>query len=356
MSKRVFVGISGGVDSSVSAHLLKQAGFQVEGVFMKNWENDEDDATCPIATDLTDAEIICEQLDIPLRVINFSDDYWQAVFSHFLSEYQKGRTPNPDILCNREIKFKAFLNYAKSQGANFIATGHYARLDKKDSSIRLLKGLDPNKDQSYFLYALSQSQLQDVLFPVGDLEKTMVRDLAKKIGLKTHDKKDSTGICFIGEKKFKQFLSNYLPAKRGNIETVAGDIVGTHDGLMFYTIGQRQGLQIGGIKGKAELPWYVADKDIKRNVLIVVQGEHPLLYRQTLFAKEVNWIAGAAPTTENLTAKTRYRQADQTCTLKKQDEGTYQVIFAQPQRAVTPGQSIVFYDGECCLGGGIIEV
>ena len=352
----MFVGISGGVDSSVSAHLLKEAGYQVEGIFMKNWESDENDTTCPIADDLLDAEIICEQLDIPLRVINFADNYWQTVFSHFLTEYQKGRTPNPDILCNREIKFKAFLDYAKAQGADCIATGHYARLDKTNNDVRLLKGLDTTKDQSYFLYALSQMQLKDALFPVGDLEKQTVRHLAKTLNLKTHDKKDSTGICFIGEKKFKQFLSQYLPATPGHIETNKGEIIGTHDGLMFYTIGQRQGLQIGGIKGRAELPWYVAAKDMQRNVLIVVQGEHPLLYRQSLLATDIHWVAGTPPETMNLTAKTRYRQTDQACTLKKQDETTYQVLFAQPQRAVTPGQSIVFYDGECCLGGGIIEV
>lgn len=354
MSKRVFVGISGGVDSSVSAFLLKEAGFTVEGVFMKNWESDEADTHCPIETDLQDATIICEQLNIPLRVINFADNYWQFVFAHFLSEYQAGRTPNPDILCNREIKFKAFLEYAKTQGADCIATGHYARIEKKIDSVKLLKGIDVTKDQSYFLHALSQSQLKDALFPVGELEKKKVREIAKSLLLKTHDKKDSTGICFIGERKFKQFLSQYLPATPGIIETESGEAIGKHDGLMYYTIGQRQGLQIGGIKGKSEEPWYVAHKDLTRNVLIVIQGEHPLLYRQTLMAKEVNWITAPNTFPCTLSAKTRYRQTDQACTVNKVSDDAYEVTFAEPQRAITPGQSVVFYEHDCCLGGGII--
>lgn len=349
------MGISGGVDSSVSAFLLQEAGYDVQGVFMKNWESEENDQHCPIETDLQDATTICDQLAIPLRVINFADRYWETVFTHFLQEYQAGRTPNPDILCNREIKFNAFLSYAKQHDADFIATGHYARIARTTHHVALLKGADPTKDQSYFLHALSQTQLRDALFPVGDLTKKMVRELAKKIGLKTHDKKDSTGICFIGERKFKQFLSDYLPAKPGAIETEDGDIIGRHDGLMFYTIGQRQGLQLGGMKGKSELPWYVAYKDIPRNSLVVVQGEHPLLYKTRLLAKEVHWINPIDHFPLHITAKTRYRQSDQTCQVQKKDDDTYEVTFDTPQRAITPGQSVVFYDQDYCLGGGIIH-
>jgi len=344
--------MSGGVDSSVAAYLLKEAGHHVEGVFMKNWEGDDTDDYCPAADDMADAQAVCDKLGIPLRLVNFASEYWENVFAYFLSEYRAGRTPNPDILCNREIKFKAFLEYAKQQGADFIATGHYVR---KDDQHRLLKGSDPDKDQSYFLYALQKKQLENSLFPVGELKKTEVRSIAEKIGLANHAKKDSTGICFIGERKFKSFLNEYLPAKSGNIETIEGEIIGRHDGLMFYTIGQRQGLQIGGIKNKSELPWYVADKDLSRNTLIVVQGEHPALFKSSLICSQLTFTHEPPALPAKLTAKTRYRQPDQTCRLEAIENGQFMVTFKQPQRAVTPGQSCVFYQDDICLGGGIIE-
>ena len=362
--KHIFVGMSGGVDSSVAAYLLKQAGHQIEAVFMKNWETDDTDAYCSSAIDLADAETVCDQLNIKLHVINFSDRYWEKVFAHFLDEYRAGRTPNPDILCNKEIKFKAFLDYAKQHEAHYIATGHYARLQYDHTGIRLLKGRDFEKDQSYFLYALDQSQLTHSLFPVGELLKKEVRAIAKSLGLKNHAKKDSTGICFIGERPFKKFLNDYLPGEPGPIETIDGEVIGQHDGLMFYTIGQRQGLHIGGLKGKAEQPWYVANKDIKRNVLIVVQdNQHPALFKQSLIVSAIHWINQPPSLPLNTHAKIRYRQPDQACiieAIQPSDEvhtqhAAYRVTFKQPQRAITPGQSIVFYQDEICLGGGMIR-
>lgn len=350
--KNIIIGMSGGVDSSVAAWLLKEAGHHVSGVFMKNWEADDTDDFCPAAKDLADAQAVCDKLGIELRTVNFANEYWENVFAYFLDEYRAGRTPNPDILCNREIKFKAFLNFAKQSGADAIATGHYVR---KDANNRLLKGTDPNKDQSYFLYALQESQLKDSLFPIGERCKSEVRSIAAKIGLANSAKKDSTGICFIGERKFKTFLNSYLPAAPGNIVTLDGECVGRHDGLMFYTIGQRQGLQIGGRKGKPELPWYVAGKDVKNNLLIVVQGEHPALYKTTLCCSQLTWTHAAPSLPVKLTAKTRYRQPDQICTLQPLQDDRLMVTFLQPQRAVTPGQSIVFYKDDICLGGGIIE-
>ncbi|MBX3709393.1 MAG: tRNA 2-thiouridine(34) synthase MnmA [Gammaproteobacteria bacterium] len=355
-SSSIFVGMSGGVDSSVAAYLLKNAGHHVEGVFMKNWEGDDTDTYCPATTDLADAQAACDLLRINLHVVNFSSAYWERVFAYFLDEYHAGRTPNPDVLCNKEIKFKAFLDYAKQHGADFIATGHYVRSTQDNQGIHLLKGSDPNKDQSYFLYALNESQLIHSLFPVGNFTKPEVRAIAKKIGLKNHAKKDSTGICFIGERKFKTFLNEYLPAKPGTIETLEGEVIGTHDGLMFYTIGQRQGLRIGGKKGNPEAPWYVVNKNIKHNALIVVQGEnHPALFKSTLISNSMHWINQAPAFPFKAAAKIRYRQPDQICRITPIDEALYQIDFEQPQRAVTPGQSIVFYQGDICLGGGIIE-
>jgi tRNA-specific 2-thiouridylase len=353
---RVIVGMSGGVDSAVSAYLLKEAGHEVEGIFMKNWEGDDTDEYCPATLDMADAQAVCDKLQIPLSLVNFADTYWERVFSFFLDEYRAGRTPNPDILCNKEIKFKAFLDYAKQRGADYIATGHYVRSKQDESGVRLLKGLDPNKDQSYFLYALDAAQVASAIFPVGDLPKSTVREIAAKIGLANHAKKDSTGICFIGERKFKTFLNDYLPAKPGLIQTPTGETVGQHDGLMFYTIGQRQGLQIGGQKGKAESPWYVAAKDIRQNRLIVVQGDqHPALFQSTLIATNLHWINATPAYPASLKAKTRYRQPDQACTVTPIAENRFQVDFDTPQRAITPGQSIVFYHDDICLGGGIIE-
>jgi len=332
----------------VTAYLLKTAGHHVEAVFMKNWEGDDTDTYCPASTEMADAQAVCDLLKIDLQLVNFADQYWEHVFTHFLSEYRQGRTPNPDILCNKEIKFRAFLDYAKQRGADYIATGHYARSQQG----RLLKGLDSQKDQSYFLHALDKDQLRQSLFPLGEMKKTEVRAIAAEIGLKNHAKKDSTGICFIGERKFKTFLNEFLPAQPGVIETLSGEEIGHHDGLMFYTIGQRQGLQIGGRKGKIESPWYVVSKDMKRNVLLVTQGEdNPALFKTTLSMTQVHWIGDKPPLPYETAAKTRYRQPDQRCCILSET----QVIFEQPQRAVTPGQSIVFYDDDFCLGGGIIK-
>lgn len=359
MNKRykIIVGMSGGVDSSVAAYLLKQQGHDVSGLFMKNWEGDDNDEYCSAETDLADAKAVCARLQIPLHSVNFASEYWDRVFAHFLEEYRAGRTPNPDILCNKEIKFKAFLDHALAQGADFIATGHYVRRVDVDGEVRLVKGLDANKDQSYFLHALNQHQLRHSLFPIGDLQKADVRAIAEEQGFINHNKKDSTGICFIGERKFTAFLKEYLLAQPGDIRTTDGNIIGKHDGLMYYTLGQRQGLHIGGLKNAKDAPWYVLQKDIDNNVLIVGQGqEHPLLYSQSLVCKNTHWIAGHAPTaTLSCSAKTRYRQADQACTVHALADGNYEVCFSEPQRAVTPGQSIVFYDGDVCLGGGVID-
>lgn len=355
-SKRVMVGLSGGVDSSVSAFLLKQQGFQVEGLFMKNWEEDDTDTYCPASQDIQDAEQVCEKLGIPLHIINFSNEYWDTVFEHFLSEYRSGRTPNPDILCNREIKFKAFLDHALTAGADYIATGHYVKKASNEEYYQLQKADDANKDQSYFLYTLGQRALSKALFPIGHLDKPSVRIIAKEMGLQNFNKKDSTGICFIGERKFKEFLNRYIPAKPGNMETPDGNVIGQHDGLMFYTLGQRQGLKIGGQKNYDASPWYVVAKELSRNVLIVAQGEHPLLYSQTLTADQLHWVSGSIPVADfTCTAKIRYRQTDELCRVTLQDNNQCKVTFSSPQRAITPGQSVVFYQENICLGGGIIQ-
>ncbi len=353
--QHIIVGLSGGVDSAVSAYLLKQQGHHVEAIFMKNWEGDDTETYCPSTIDMEDAQAVADQLGIQLHLVNFADKYWEKVFSYFLDEYRAGRTPNPDILCNKEIKFRAFLDYAKNRGADFIATGHYVRKTVTGNVTQLLKGNDDQKDQSYFLYALNESQLAQSLFPVGELTKQQVRAIASELKLKNHAKKDSTGICFIGERKFKTFLNDYLPAKRGPIVTITGETIGEHDGLMFYTMGQRQGLKIGGQKNKAELPWYVAEKDLAQNRLIVVQGEHPALFKSTLTTSSIHWINQPPELPLRLTAKTRYRQPDQACVIEQVNSQEYRITFDQPQRAVTPGQSIVFYQHDICLGGGIIE-
>ena len=357
-TKKVICGMSGGVDSSVSAFILQQQGYQVEGLFMKNWEEDDDTDYCTAAADLADAQAVCDKLGIKLHKINFAAEYWDNVFEHFLSEYKAGRTPNPDILCNKEIKFKAFLEYAAEDlGANYIATGHYVRRRGADDNAQLLRGLDANKDQSYFLYTLSSKQVGQSLFPVGDIEKPIVRAIAEDLGLITAKKKDSTGICFIGERKFKDFLARYLPAQPGNIRTVEGDIIGRHDGLMYHTLGQRKGLGIGGVKGACEEAWYVVEKDLVNNELIVAQGhDHSALLSTGLIAQQLHWV-DRQPIREPLrcTVKTRYRQTDVPCTIEPIDDESIKVIFDEPQIAVTPGQSAVFYLDEVCLGGGIIE-
>ena len=356
--KKVICGMSGGVDSSVSAFILQQQGYQVEGLFMKNWEEDDDTDYCTAAADLADAQAVCDKLGIKLHKINFAAEYWDNVFEHFLAEYKAGRTPNPDILCNKEIKFKAFLEYAAEDlGADFIATGHYVRRPPLDQQPKLLRGLDSNKDQSYFLYTLSEQQVAQSLFPVGDIEKPIVRAIAEDLGLATAKKKDSTGICFIGERKFKDFLARYLPAQAGDIKTVDGQVIGRHDGLMYHTLGQRKGLGIGGVKGASENAWYVVEKDLVNNVLIVAQGQdNSALLSSGLIASQLHWV-DRQPIREKLrcTVKTRYRQADILCEIQPIDDETIRVIFDEPQIAVTPGQSAVFYLGEVCLGGGIIE-
>ncbi len=356
-STKVIVGMSGGVDSSVSALLLQQQGYQVEGLFMKNWDEDDGTEYCTAMADLADAQAVCDKLDITLHTANFAAEYWDNVFEHFLSEYKAGRTPNPDILCNKEIKFKAFLDYALALGADYIATGHYVRRRDRDNVTQLLRGLDGNKDQSYFLHAVGEAEIARTLFPVGELEKPAVRQLAEQHDLVTHNKKDSTGICFIGERRFRDFLQQYLPAQPGDIETPEGEVIGRHQGLMYHTIGQRQGLGIGGLSNYPDQPWYVVEKDLLRNVLIVVQGkQHPLLFTHSLTTGQVDWVDGQGPQLPfTCSAKTRYRQDDQACHIEATEAGGYRVTFDQAQRAVTPGQSVFFFHTDVCLGGGVIE-
>jgi len=357
---RVIVGMSGGVDSSVSAYLLQQQGYQVEGLFMKNWEEDDTDEYCAATEDLKDAQQVCDKLGIKLHTINFATEYWDNVFEYFLAEYKVGRTPNPDIMCNKEIKFKAFLEFAcEDLGADYIATGHYVQREMRNGQWAMIRGLDSNKDQSYFLYTLSDKQLAQTLFPVGHIEKPEVRAIAEKAGLITHNKKDSTGICFIGERKFKDFLAQYLPAQPGIIESAEGIEVGKHDGLMYHTLGQRKGLRIGGLATSGEQPWYVVDKDMQRNVLIVGQGhDHPRLFSKGLIANQLHWVNRQDVTEKfTCTVKTRYRQEDVACTVTplNNDNNEFQIDFMEPQSSVTPGQSVVFYQDDVCLGGGIID-
>jgi len=353
---RVIVGMSGGVDSSVAALLLSRQGYAVEGLFMKNWEDDDREGDCPALMDALDASEVCEILGIALHTSNFAAEYWDCVFEEFLREYAAGRTPNPDILCNREIKFRRFLDRSKELGAGFMATGHYVRR-VNDGRWRLLKGRDENKDQSYFLYTLGQEQLEFSLFPLGSLLKENVRELAREAGLPVHDKKDSTGICFIGERDFREFLARYLPAQPGEIRDPDGRLLGQHQGLMFHTLGQRQGLGIGGTAGSSGDPWYVVNKAMEDNTLVVAQGhDHPLLFSDSLEASQLHWVSGTAPVAgTRLTAKTRYRQSDQDCLVTVMESGRCQLRFEQKQRAVTPGQSVVLYQDDECLGGGVIE-
>ncbi|HEY6897170.1 MAG TPA: tRNA 2-thiouridine(34) synthase MnmA [Rhodocyclaceae bacterium] len=353
----VVVGLSGGVDSSVAALLLKQAGWKVIGLFMKNWEDDDDEEYCSSRQDLIDAVAAADTIGIDMEVVNFSAEYKDRVFAEFLREYQAGRTPNPDVLCNSEIKFKAFLDHAVRLGADRIATGHYAQVREFQGEFQLLKAEDGNKDQSYFLYRLNQTQLAKALFPVGHLYKRDVRKLAEEAGLANHAKKDSTGICFIGERPFREFLQRYLPMQPGEIRDLDSDkLMGSHQGLMYHTLGQRDGLGIGGVKGAAELPWYVARKDMEKNVLYVVQGhDHPALLRDRLSAANLSWVSGRMPHTHWVyAAKTRYRQPDAACDIEAVDDARCEVAFAAPQWAVTPGQSVVVYESRVCLGGGVI--
>ncbi|MBA3720846.1 MAG: tRNA 2-thiouridine(34) synthase MnmA [Parachlamydiaceae bacterium] len=353
MNKTVVIGMSGGVDSSVSAMLLKQQGYRVIGMFMKNWEEKDENGVCRSSFDYDDVRKVCDQIDIPYYSVNFVKDYWDQVFTQFVEDFKKGLTPNPDVLCNREIKFKVFLEKAMEIGADYLATGHYCQNLEVEGSPSLVKGLDGNKDQTYFLYTLNQNILKKVLFPIGHLEKSEVRELARKHSLATSEKKDSTGICFIGKRDFREFLSQYIPAQPGNFETLQGKIVGKHFGTAFYTLGQRKGLGIGGA-GEA---WFVVKKDIERNVVIVEQGaDHAALYCDELIASDLSWVANTPPALPfTCQAKVRYRQTDQECQVEAINQGCAKVTFPSAQRAVTPGQSIVFYDGPICLGGGIIR-
>jgi len=359
-NKRVVVGLSGGVDSSVAALLLKQQGYDVVGLFMKNWEDDDTDEYCSSKQDLLDAVAVADKIGIEIEAVNFSKEYKERVFQNFLQEYQAGRTPNPDILCNAEIKFKAFLDHAMGLGADLIATGHYAQVRENPHTVgefQLLKAEDGSKDQSYFLYRLNQAQLSKTLFPLGHLLKCEVREIAREAGLVTSEKKDSTGICFIGERPFQEFLSRYLPKQPGEMRTPEGKLVGRHEGLMYYTLGQRQGLKIGGSRESNGEPWFVAGKDMQNNVLIVVQGhDHPSLLSDGLVAGQLHWISDKLPRTNWVyAAKTRYRQADAPCEIDAVDDQQATVRFGQKQWAVTPGQSVVVYESNVCLGGGIIE-
>ena len=352
---RIVVGLSGGVDSSVAALVLKRRGYDVHGLFMTNWEEDEE-GYCTAARDSQDARQVCAELDIPLHRVNFAREYRERVFEYFLREYRAGRTPNPDVLCNREIKFGVFYRYARRLGADYVATGHYAGIHRENALCRLLKGADPEKDQSYFLHVLEQEVMARTVFPVGELNKPEVRALAREHGFDNFAKKDSTGICFIGERHFRSFLARYLPARPGDIRTPRGRCVGRHQGLMYYTLGQRRGLGIGGRPDATGLPWYVAGKDLETNTLIVVEGEdHPLLQQDWLEAQQVHWIAGSPVLPLTCRAKVRYRQTEQPCEVEACGPDRYRVTFTQPQHAVTPGQFVVFYLGEECLGGGVIE-
>lgn len=359
-NKRVVLGMSGGVDSSVAAILLKEQGYEVIGVFMKNWEEKDDNGNCMAEEDYKDVVTVAEQLDIPYYSVNFVKEYWDKVFTYFLDEYKKGRTPNPDVMCNKEIKFKAFLDYAIKLGADYVATGHYARIihEEKDGKIKsvMLRGIDDNKDQTYFLCQLSQKQLEKVLFPIGEYTKPQIREIAEKYNLATAKKKDSTGICFIGERDFNEFLSKYLPAKGGNIVNTEGKILGKHNGLMYYTIGQRKGIGIGNSKEGTGEPWFVVDKNLETNELIVTQGDKSVLYSKGLIATDFNFI-----NMEDMefplecTVKFRYRQSDSKAVIKKLPDEKYEVLFDEPQKAVTPGQIVVAYKDEVCLGGGVID-
>jgi tRNA-uridine 2-sulfurtransferase len=350
---RVVVGMSGGVDSSVTAHLLKEQGYDVVGIFMKNWDDTDENGVCTADKDFEDVRKVCDQIGIPYYAVNFEKQYWDKVFSYFLEEYKAGRTPNPDVMCNKEIKFKAFLEHAVTLGADYLATGHYARVQFEDGEYKMLRGVDDNKDQTYFLNQLGQEQLSKTMFPLGEIPKPEVRKIAEEAGLATAKKKDSTGICFIGERNFKEFLSGYLPAQKGEMQTFDGEVKGKHDGLMYYTIGQRHGLGIGG-SGE---PWFVAGKNLEKNILYVVQGFHnEHLYSDSLTATNVSWVSNKQPEqTFTCTAKFRYRQQDTMVTVQVIDEDTVEVIFKEPVRAIAPGQAVVFYDGDVCLGGATID-
>ena len=360
--KRVVLGMSGGVDSSVAAILLKEQGYDVIGVFMKNWEEKDENGVCMAEEDYKDVIAVAEQLEIPYYSVNFVKEYWDKVFTYFLDEYKSGRTPNPDVMCNKEIKFRAFLDYAMKLGADYVATGHYARIiheeveDENGERIKstMLRGVDDNKDQTYFLCQLSQEQLEKVLFPLGEYTKPQIREIAEKYNLATAKKKDSTGICFIGERDFNKFLSQYLPAKGGDIVNTQGKVLGHHNGLMYYTIGQRKGIGIGNTKEGTGEPWFVVDKDLEKNELIVTQGDNSVLYSKGLIATDFNFINEVQFPLE-CTVKFRYRQKDTKAVINKLDENEYEVMFDEPQKAVTLGQIVVAYDGEVCLGGGVID-
>ncbi|MCC5911791.1 MAG: tRNA 2-thiouridine(34) synthase MnmA [Clostridiaceae bacterium] len=352
---QVIIGMSGGVDSSVAALLLKEEGYDVVGIFMKNWDETDDSGFCSATEDYEDVRKVCDHIGIPYYTVNFEKEYWDKVFTYFLDEYIKGRTPNPDVMCNKEIKFKAFLEHALKIGGDYLATGHYAQVDYKDGEYRLLRGVDSNKDQTYFLNALNQYQLSKSMFPIGHLTKKEVREIAERNNLPTAKKKDSTGICFIGERDFKEFLSQFLPAQPGEIKTLSGEVKGKHDGLMYYTLGQRKGLGIGG-HGTGE-PWFVVDKDLKNNILYVVQGEeHPALYSYGLLATDLHFVSDQElSSTFECVGKFRYRQKDQEIKVEIASKDECRVIFKTPQKAITPGQAVVFYKDEVCLGGGIID-
>ena len=354
-NNKIIVGLSGGVDSSVAAFLLLEKGYEVEALFMKNWDEDDEDEYCSASEDLADAQQVADQLGIKLHTVNFSHEYWEDVFEHFLSEHKKGRTPNPDVLCNQRIKFKAFLDYAKDLGAKKIATGHYARIAEKNGKYLLKAGLDGNKDQSYFLHLLNQEQLSQSLFPLGEIDKQEVRKIAKNNNFLNADKKDSTGICFIGERPFSEFLTTFLPKEKGDIVDQNDTFIKHHDGLPFYTIGQRKGLEIGGGFSNSPEPWFVADKVLESNKIVVVQGDDALLYHNSLIADDIHWVDSPPIESFSCSAKIRYRQASQICKVSLNDDQTIKVNFNESQRAITPGQSVVFYDGDVCLGGSVIK-